>query len=393
MPISFKREVAAFAMSEKKRQIVYVQYTNPSAYPPLEHSSRLLAERGWQVRFAGTRSRGNSDDLRFAEHPNIRVTLISYCSPGIRQKLHYLYFCLWAFLVVLRTRADIVYASDAWSYPIAYCISFLPRVRVVLHEHDTPNTKDGSVNRLIGWFRKRLAGRAATCVIPQGERAKAFQQSQTPTHMHVVWNCPSIHEITNKRKPLASPNLPLKLWFHGSIVPTQLPCCIVEAMAKLSRPVELEFAGYETIGHPGYVSELIEHAGALGLGEKVRHRGAVPTRSQMYAAASQCDVGLALFAMEFREPMVGASNKPFDYLACGMALLIPDKAEWTEVFVKHGCALACNTEDATSIAEALAWFADHPEETRTMGERGRQLVRQRWNYESQFEEVLHFLDA
>ena len=33
------------------KRVVYVQYTNPAAYPPLEHSSRILADAGWQVLF------------------------------------------------------------------------------------------------------------------------------------------------------------------------------------------------------------------------------------------------------------------------------------------------------------------------------------------------------
>ena len=37
----------------RARRILYIQYTNPAGYPPLEHSSRLLAARGWVVVFLG----------------------------------------------------------------------------------------------------------------------------------------------------------------------------------------------------------------------------------------------------------------------------------------------------------------------------------------------------
>jgi hypothetical protein len=31
------------------KRILYVQYTNPVGYPPLEHSSRILADAGLQI--------------------------------------------------------------------------------------------------------------------------------------------------------------------------------------------------------------------------------------------------------------------------------------------------------------------------------------------------------
>ena len=36
--------------------------------------------------------------------------------------------------------------------------------------------------------------------------------------------------------------------------------------------------------------------------------------------------------------MAGASNKPFDYLARGLALLVSDLAEWKALFVDPGTA-------------------------------------------------------
>ena len=32
-----------FSLIQEKRKILYLQYTNPAGYPPLEHSSQILA--------------------------------------------------------------------------------------------------------------------------------------------------------------------------------------------------------------------------------------------------------------------------------------------------------------------------------------------------------------
>ena len=35
-------------------RVLYVQYTNPAAYPPIHHSGRMLADAGFDVRMVGT---------------------------------------------------------------------------------------------------------------------------------------------------------------------------------------------------------------------------------------------------------------------------------------------------------------------------------------------------
>src|SRR5262245_26304567 len=68
------------------RRILFAQCTDPSAYPPLERSSRRRANRGWNVDFLGTSARG-IDNLRFPIHPRIRVKKLRFMTSGWRQKL------------------------------------------------------------------------------------------------------------------------------------------------------------------------------------------------------------------------------------------------------------------------------------------------------------------
>ena len=59
--------------------------------------------------------------------------------------------------------------------------------------------------------------------------------------------------------------------------------------------------------------------------------------------------------------MAGASNKPFDFMAAGMALLVSDLPEWDAMFVQPGFARSCDPADPLSIARQLQWFLDHAE--------------------------------
>ena len=323
-------------------------------------------------------------------HPRIQVKRIRFCPAGWRQKLHYLGFLCWVVGTVAWLRPKWVYASDLYSYPVAWLASFRPGVRVVMHEHDTPHQDAGGVSRLFAWTRKRLARRADVCVVPQSKRAETLKAELHPRQLKVVWNCPPRTAASGTKSGVNHTGL--SLWYHGSLVPSQFPVTVVQALAQLPANVELRFAGYETIGHRGYVQELERIAAELGVAERVRFVGTLASRQELLAKAAQCDIGLSLFSREFREPMAGASNKPFDYLACGLALLVTDTSEWIEMFVSAGCGVACNPESPADIAAVVRRLLEKPEQVRAMGEVGRQRILGDWNYETQFETVRQLLE-
>src|SRR5947209_17234800 len=111
---------------------MYVQYTNPAGYPPLQHSSRILAANGWKVLFLGSGAQG-ADALKFPPHPNIRVKRLPFCQAGWRQKLHYAKFILWVLLWVVIRRPRWVYASDPLSCPVASLLTFIPGLRILYY--------------------------------------------------------------------------------------------------------------------------------------------------------------------------------------------------------------------------------------------------------------------
>lgn len=157
----------------------------------------------------------------------------------------------------------------------------------------------------------------------------------------------------------------------------------------------MKVIGYETIGSRGYVRKLQELSQALGISSSIEWLGTLPLREDMYRSCSDCQIGLSLMPTETSdinlEHMTGASGKPFDYMACGLAVLVSDLPDWRKMYVEPEYGLACNPKDPESIANALRWFLENPEKTGAMGEKGRQKILQDWNYENGFKDVLHQL--
>jgi len=376
------------------RRILYIQYTNPAGYPPLEHSSRILADAGWQVLFLGTRAQGSAA-LRFPPHPNIRVRYLNFCPAGWRQKLHYLFFCLWVLGWVMIWRPRWIYASDPLICPVALALSFAPWLRVLYHEHDSP---DGSpargFQRLVTWTRKQLASCGECCVLPNEGRLERFKvETGTRQKAFCVWNCPSAKEVAPKR---ARANGTFWLLYHGSIVPDRLPLAVVDALAHLPGNVKLRVIGYETVGSAGYVGELQKRARQLGVDRRLEVVEAMP-RFDLMEWCRRSDAGLALLPVRTTDVnqhcMTGASNKAFDYLACGLPLVVSDLPDWRTAYVEPGYGLACDPSDADSIAGVIRSLLDDPELARSMGEKGRLRILKEWNYEACFQPVLRRLQA
>jgi glycosyltransferase involved in cell wall biosynthesis len=376
------------------KRILYIQYTNPAAYPPLEHSSRILADAGWRVLFLGTRALG-ADALRFPPHPNIGVRYLNFCPAGWRQKLHYLFFCLWVLGWAMIWRPRWIYASDHLICPAALALTVVPGLRVLYHEHDSPDGPPaGGFQRLVRRSRKHLAHRAECCVLPNEGRLDRFR-AETATRRKVlcVWNCPSSLEVATRRAPA---NGSFWLLYHGSIVPARFPLAVVSALARLPDPVKLRLVGYETVGSPGYVGQIQDCARQLGVGHRLEVVGAVP-HFELMEWCRRSDAGLALIPLRPTDvnecSMTGASNKVFDYLASGLPLVVSDLPDWRAAYVEPGYGLACDPNDAESIARTVGRFLDDPEWARSMGEMGRQRILADWNYEDRFLPVYSLLQA
>jgi len=369
-------------------RVLYVQYTNPGAYPPLVRGAQLLAESGAEVQLLGTRVRG-LDALDISPKSGVTVHLIQEASDGWRLKAHYARYAAWATREATRWKPDWIYASDVLSAPIAVAIAGLTSARVVYHEHDAPARDHASwvINRCLD-ARRRLLHQADLVVAPNVERAGRLSTIGGGRPVFTVWNCP--------RRPATRPadrsiRDALRIVFRGSVNPERLPLTVVEALARVRPEIALDIAGYETAGSRGYLSTVTSHAEQLGLGERVRILGTVP-EAQLGTICEHSDLGLALMPMqstdENMQHMTGASNKVFEYLAYGVAPLVSDLPDWRRTFVDPGYALACDPSDVDSIAAAFGWAAAHRDAVQTVAARGWERLQSDWNYESQFAPVL-----
>jgi glycosyltransferase involved in cell wall biosynthesis len=379
-------------LAKDQRRILFVQATEPAGYPPLIHASILFAEAGWEVAFLSAPIAGNR--LELPPHPRVNVHTIRTRPSHVMSRLAYARYMAATARYARSFRPNVVYASDPLGTAPGVLAARFADAQLVYHEHDTP--APGTLRRWLARVRAAAARRAKIIIFPNEARSRIVQaELGVPAHrLRIVWNLPQRAELPRLE---SLPESPLILHYHGGIGPDRLPETVIKGVRKLEGRVRLRIFGSETPGARGYLARLLEcvtgrHGEAL-----VEYGGQVPLRTDLLAAAARSHVGLALVPASSDDVnmrhMAGASNKPFDCMAAGLALLVSDSREWREMFVDLGFARACDPEDPDAITAALRWFLDHPAERRGMAAAGRAKIANDWNYETEFAPIMAELCA
>jgi glycosyltransferase involved in cell wall biosynthesis len=372
--------------------VLFVQATNPGAYPPLIHASVLMAEAGWEVTFLSAPIDGNQ--LVLPSHPRIKIHAVRTRPSHVMSKVSYALYAAAAARLALRLRPNVIYASDPLGAGPGLLAARLVGAALVYHEHDSPSP--GGLHSVVARSRGTAARAAQLIVFPNEERARLAQRELrfSDNKLQIVWNVPRRAELVSS---VATAEPPLIVYYHGSITPERLPETVALAVKRMGGRVRLRIAGYEAPGACGYVRHLAGKDTGVSADAPVEYLGIVPQRADLLAEAARAHVGLSLMPFNSDDlninHMAGASNKPFDYMAAGLALLVSNLPDWTRMFVEPGFGLACNPTDADSISSALGWYIDHPKEREAMATRARNKIKAEWNYDAQFRGVLESLES
>lgn len=373
-------------MSPRGRALL-LQFTEPQRYPPLQHVAEGLLADGWDVQLSACRL---DDGAHWAFAPALQARVYTRGGPcgGWRGRLNYLGFLWGSGWRMLSQRPRLVWLSDLTATPLV-TIARLLGLRVVYHEHDLPDPPMGRIQRWLQRCRQRALRQADALVFPSAQRATealAAIGQATDARCHIVWNLPGLVEALPETAPELRQGSALRLYFHGSINSTRLPLALLDVMAQVPATT-LAVVGYETVGSVGYMERFLKRAADLGLTARVQWHGALTLERRLQVCREQ-DLGLCFYGGKDRnhQSMVGPSNKPFDYLACRLALLVPDEPEWRRTFVEPGYAYAVPAADpeGSALVALLTGLAADPAAVRARGRLGNSRIRADWHYEQAF---------
>lgn len=84
------------------------------------------------------------------------------------------------------------------------------------------------------------------------------------------------------------------------------------------------------------------------------------------------------------------NTKMFNYMLSGLPIICTDFILWKEIIEENDCGLCVNPNNIDEISRAIRFIVDNPERARQMGENGRKMVLEKYNWESQKSKLIDF---
>lgn len=372
-------------MPSSPRVALFIQATEPGAYPPLINAAHIMAEAGWQVTFLAAPVAGKR--LSVTPGPGIQVIDVAVRPSHVLSKKAYLAYCRKAVVLARQLRPSVVYASDPTGALPGWLAAKFSGARLVYHEHDSPSA-ESDLHPVIRWARHWAAKAAEIVIFPNAERGRIAQETIgfDAGKLQIVWNVPRLRElpVIPKKK-----DAPLLLYYHGNISSNLVPENLLQAVASFDGKVLLHLIGYEAPGAKGYVNTILNKWNSNDA-IIVKYFGMIP-RNSLLDYAAKCHIGLALMPKNSDEfnlrNLAGASNKAFDYMASGLALIVSDMPEWQKMYVDQGFGLACDPDSVQSIISTISLYMENPSKIEIFSNSGRKKIIQDWNYENVFKKI------
>ncbi len=111
----------------------------------------------------------------------------------------------------------------------------------------------------------------------------------------------------------------------------------------------------------------------------------IVTLEQMYNYIWRADIGVVVF-LPRPHNVHSLPNKPFEYMACSLPVIMSDFEFWREVF--DDCAVFCDSENPADIAEKINAILSNPGKSKELANRGRERVLGEYNWENESKKLV-----
>jgi glycosyltransferase involved in cell wall biosynthesis len=275
-----------------------------------------------------------------------------------------------------RERPDLLVAHEFETGLLAWWLHFLHGIPYVFDVHEfyeetiairAPKAIRGLVRSVVRRLLWRVARRAqaATVVSPAAERF--FKEGAPNVPVAVLYNSPPMEYF-----PFSDREGPVPVIVHeGTLSLDRGALEMLEALALVRESQAFRFLVLGTIS--AEVREAFEkQIDRLGLRAVVDMPGRLPwTEFGKLEASGQ--IGLVCM-QPLPNNMKGLSNKLFDYMSCGLAVIGPKMSASEELLEKFGAGICVDTTQPKEIADAICLLICNPDMRRKMAANGRKAV-------------------
>lgn len=190
----------------------------------------------------------------------------------------------------------------------------------------------------------------------------------------LITNFPKLEERDNSMRPWDR-----VVCFAGLLTPNWMLDKIVSVLPQANATMYM--AGI--FSSDDYLNEMKKLPGW----NNVTFLGTIP-HQQVLELYGKCSIGLAIGNLEnpnggYKTGSLGCTKIP-EYLSSGLPVLVSNDETWAPIINENHCGIVIDDpKDEKQIADAISYLLDHPNEAKAMGERGKNAVKNSFNWESQ----------
>lgn len=330
-----------------------------------------LFKLGYKVLFCVADGKGDSIDQ------GIRIRDIGAYSGRLKRMLK---APLKMLATILAIRAKVYIFHDPELLPLALATKVLTKAKIVYDSHESYRDfflhkeyikpqYSKAISRVFGIIEDFVVRRLDFVISATEHIASQFDLGDRSA---TIFNYPKLSEWDNT--PPRDPEYKApEIAYIGSIIAERGIHYLLEAIQPLD--CQLHLAGnYEPASYrevllalPGW-SKAIEHG--------------YVNREQALQIINKSLAGLILL-QRLPNNIASLSTKMFEYMAGGIAVIAPDFPIYKAIIEQNNCGICVDPADTEQIRAAIESILADPVKALAMGENGRRLSREVYNWESQ----------
>lgn len=302
-----------------------------------------------------------------------------------QSRLYRLFIKGWSALnKALKTKAKIYHFHDPELIPLARVLKLLGKKVIYDVHEDVPLqilTKEWinpalrkAISKAFNWYEKSSSKSFDSVIAARPDIESRFDSKNVIT----VRNMPVLNIIQNIPPADIYVTKPIVM-YAGGITKIRGIKEIIDAAGILDGLVELWLFG------PWDYEEYKESCKKSIGWRYTKDMGYVPLK-EVYSFMKRASIGIVNF-LPAPNHLYTMPNKPFEYMTCGLPVVMSSFTYWKELFSDHAVYVDPNSPD--SIADAIKSIVNNKDYARRLSEEGKKFILDNFSWESEQEILLN----
>ena len=360
-------------------KVVHLTTVHPPFDTRIFHKeAKTLAQAGYEVVLIAQHERNEVVD-------GVKIIAL----PRPRNRFVRIFGLTWrAFCLALRESAEVYHFHDPELLPIGVLLKLFTGAKVIYDVHEDvpqqiltkywiPAPLRRPVAAVFNAVEKLLAWAVDAVVVATEGIAEKFARFK-PVVVHNYPHLEMLPNLSTRRREGGEK----VLVYVGGISKLRGAIEMVRALEYLNPAWDIRLDLVGKLEPPELEGELQ----ALPGYRRVRFLGWMQPEN-VYAHLAKADIGLVCLHPVPRF-MVAWPVKLFEYMAAGLPVVASNFPLWKEIVEGNRCGITVDPLDPKAIAQAIEYLLTHPEEARQMGENGRRVVEEKYNWDREGAKLL-----